>query len=364
MSTLFIKMRWSLTIGRLAGIPIKVHVTLFVMIGLVGLFYGRNSDPVTTLLVTLLVAALVFGSVLLHELGHALVARRFKIGTREIVLLPIGGAALIEDADTTPRQDLLIAFAGPAVSLMLAAAAWALSAVSSGNTLVRFAQLNLILGLGNLIPAFPLDGGRILRAALTGWMGRVRATTMAAKLGRFIAVGLVVTAFWEGDLWLGIIGAFIYVAATSEERTVIIRNIIGERLVKDVMMPVRRIFGLTDDLHTVADALRQDSGARAVPVTFGERILGVLYREPVLAALELGDRPIQLRDLLDRNVAVAVADSPLTELLTIMGRTRARAAIVYPGAPDDADDGTRVPKGVVLIDNVIEEIQRGKHAEF
>jgi len=355
-------MKWSLNIGRLAGIPIRLHVTLFIMIFLLGLFYGRNGDFVTTLLAVLLVTALVFGSVLLHELGHALMARRYGVVTREIVLLPIGGAAILEDAETTPRQDFMIAFAGPAVSLILAAIAWGLSTLSMGNTLERFALLNLFLGVGNLIPAFPLDGGRILRAGLTGWMGRVRATTVAAKLGRFIAVALVVTAVWYADVWLGIIGAFIYVAATMEERQVIFKDIIGNRLVRDVMMPVRRIFGITEDLDSVGEALLQDSGARAVPVAFGERIMGVLYREPVLAALELGDKPIKLRDLLDRNVAVTNADQPLIALLAEMGKQRARAAIVM--ATGAELQGDPEPQGVVLLDNVIEEIQRGRDAEF
>lgn len=363
MATLFRTMRWSLNIGRLVGIPIKVHFSLLVLLAVLAVFYGGKGDPVTSLLAIVVMAAVVFGSILLHELGHALVARRYGVATREILLLPIGGAAMLEDAPTTPRQDFLIAAAGPAVSLLLAGIAYGLSELSSGNLLIQFASLNLLLGLGNLIPAFPLDGGRMLRASLTHWMGRVRATRMAAVLGRFFAVALVVTAFWEGAPMLGVIGAFIYVTATSEERTVIFRDIIGSRSVRDVMMPVRRIFGVTEGLEAVGDALANDSGARAFPVVFGAKLLGVLYREPVLAALELADRPLALRDLLDRNVAVTHADQPLLDLLAQMGSKQARTAIVLAQGADGPDLESE-PQGVVLIDNVIEAIQREGKAEF
>ena len=357
-------MKWSVTIGRIAGIPIKIHVTLFVVIVALGMFYGRNGDVVTSMLAVVLVTALVFGSVLVHELGHAWMARRCSVGTREIVLLPIGGAAILEDVETTPKQDFLIAVAGPATSLLLAFTAWAISKLSSGNALEQFATLNLILGIGNLIPAFPLDGGRILRAGLTRWMGRVRATTAAAKVARFIAVALVVTAFWEGDIWMGIIGVFIYAAATIEERSVIFRDILGSRRVGDVMTPIHRIFGVGDSLDTIADALRQDSSTPAVAVAFGEQLLGVLDREHVLEALKLGQAPITLRELLDRNVAVAKREQPLVELLAAMGKRRARVAVVIPDGDPRTDSEVPEPCGLVLIDTVVEVIQRGRQSEF
>jgi Zn-dependent protease len=323
---------------------------------MIGLHYGRSGDVLGTVLAVALLTGLVFGSVLAHELGHALTARRFGVGTREILLLPIGGVALLEGEAERPRHDLLIALAGPAVSLVLGGVAWGLSLLTSGDLFWLLAEINLALGLFNLVPAFPLDGGRVVRAGLTRWMGRTRATSAAARLGRLIAVALVALAAIDGQWLLGLVGVFVYVAASAEERQLVIADIIGSRIAADIMKPVRRIFAVATPLGEVGEALAEDSGVRAFPVIFGERILGVLYREPVLEALSLSDQPIRLRDLLDRNVTMAAPSQPLRELLVQMGQARSRAAVVL-----DADANV---SGLVLIDDVVDEIRRGRDREF
>lgn len=350
-------MRWSLPLGRLFGIPIKVHVTLIVLLVIVGLMYGADIGGVGALVVVFVVTAAVFASVLVHELGHALVARRFGIPTREIVLHPIGGAAMLEREADKPLHELLIAVAGPLASLALAGIAFVIHQLSPSELYIRLAQLNLLIGAFNLLPAFPLDGGRVLRAGLTHWMGRVRATRIAGRLGRLTALGFIVVGFWYHHLILALIGGFVYIAAAAEERNVEIRALIAGRFVRDVMLPVRRIFGAAAPLDEVREALLADATARAVPVAFGDRVLGVLYREPVLEALEMGERQLSLNDLLDRNVITTSADEPLAELLGKMGLGQCRAALVM------GDDESEI-RGMVLIETVVEEIRRARDLEF
>ena len=182
-------MRLAWKLGRVAGIDFYVHPTFLVVFFLFpGVFPGGALSPLNILLVLT-----VFGCVLLHELGHALTARRFGINTHDITLYPIGGVARLERMPRAPGAELLIALAGPAVNFAIVLGLIALL-VLGGDLLspyswpALFVQqvlvVNLVLGLFNLIPAFPMDGGRVLRALLSGWLGRVRATMTAARVGR------------------------------------------------------------------------------------------------------------------------------------------------------------------------------------
>ncbi len=359
-------MTWSLPIGRLFGIPVRIHLTLIILLAMIGLWVASDGRGLSGFVGVIVVAALIFGSVLLHELGHALTARRFGVRTREIVLLPIGGAAMLAEEPKRPSHDLAISLAGPAVSLALAAVSWALTLVTEGTLFVWIAWLNLILGLFNLIPAFPLDGGRALRAGLTHWMGRVRATRAAARIGRFFAIGFVVLAFVYEDVLLGFIGAFVLIAASAEERNVIIQDIIGSRTVRDVMQPLGQILGAASSLDAAAATLEDRPELRALLVTFGDRALGVVHREPLLAAARAGQAPPAseaappapptLHELIDRNVVSIAPDVPLKELLTRMGKERSRAAVVV-------DDVGGV-SGLVHIEGIVEEIRAARDREF
>jgi Zn-dependent protease len=177
----------------------------------------------------------MFGCVLLHEYGHALTARRFGIETEDITLYPIGGVARLRRLPRAPGAELLIALAGPAVNFGIVAALSVLGAVGLdqlvadsmlGRFLDQLLMINLVLGLFNLIPAFPMDGGRVLRALLSGWLGRVQATTIAATLGRTLAVLfgiLAVGSAPNNPNWLIHVGlaAFIYFAGRAEEMQVL-----------------------------------------------------------------------------------------------------------------------------------------------
>ena len=219
-------MQFSWKLGRIAGIDVFVHPTFLLVL----LFPGVLSDGLLSLLLVLS----VFGCVLLHEFGHALMARRFGIETEDITLYPIGGVARLQRLPRAPGAELLIALAGPAVNFAIVGALLTLGflgldrvllAADLGLVLGFLEQLvivNLALGLFNLIPAFPMDGGRVLRALLSGVLSRGQATSIAAGIGRILAVLFgIVAVFVTHNLMHVALAAFIFFASRAEERQVL-----------------------------------------------------------------------------------------------------------------------------------------------
>lgn len=214
-------MKWSWKLGRFAGIDTYVHASFLLLVAWAA--WAAWSGVGTGLAVVLGVAFLlaVFGSVLLHELGHALVARRYGIHTRRIILSPIGGIAQLEGMPRRPRHELAVALAGPAVNFVLAAALWVVTPAFAGSAvLAQFMGsvmlANLGLGLFNLVPAFPMDGGRALRAILAERIGSYRATEVAAKIGKAVALVMGVVGVVWGPFMLALVAAFVWLAANAE----------------------------------------------------------------------------------------------------------------------------------------------------
>jgi len=211
-------MGFSWKLGRVAGIDLFLHPTFLLL-----LLWALASGGVGS---TALIAA-VFGCVVLHELGHALTARAFGIGTRDITLYPIGGVARLDRMPRAPGAELLIAIAGPLVNVAiagsLALALWISGELApwSGPSMITalgadLVLINLVLAGFNMLPAFPMDGGRVLRAALSRPLGRVRATEIAAGLGRALALVFGVYALLNGVFLSAILALFIFVAAGAE----------------------------------------------------------------------------------------------------------------------------------------------------
>jgi Zn-dependent protease/CBS domain-containing protein len=235
-------MKYSFKIGSFWGIPIELHITFILLIGAVFiLFYP---DFYFFVLILFLFVFVVF-----HELAHSIVARHFGIKVRKIVLYPLGGVSEIEEVPDNPRIEWRLAIAGPLMSFVIGgillglsqlisvevpAAALAPSIVTAGNLILDLAILNLILGAFNLIPAFPMDGGRVFRALLAERMKFSDATKYAAYIGRLFGIGMVVVGLLY-DFWFILIGVFIYIGASEEaEQTIVSTNLAGVR-VKDVM---------------------------------------------------------------------------------------------------------------------------------
>jgi Zn-dependent protease len=209
-------MSWKL--GRVAGIDVYLHPTFLLILAYAGAVHGG--------LPAVLLVTAAFGCVLLHEFGHALMARKFGVETEDITLYPIGGVARLRRMPKSPGAELAIALAGPAVNVAIASVlgvAWALDlfggpwdVTTAGYFAMNLLVVNVMLAAFNLIPAFPMDGGRVLRALLSSWLGRARATLIAASLGRGLALLFGVYQLLQGNPMPVVLAAFIYFAAGAE----------------------------------------------------------------------------------------------------------------------------------------------------
>lgn len=205
-------MRWALRLGRIAGIEVRIHLTFFLLLLWLAVSDYRE-DGLREALHWTAFTCLVFFCVLLHEFGHALAARYYGIRTPDITLYPFGGVARVERMPEEPRQEIVIAIAGPAVNVLIAAVLWLGITVSGqpqagmerfeSSIFVQLLTANVMLLLFNLIPAFPMDGGRVLRASLAIWLGHSRATQIAARVGQALAIGLGYVGIF-GSRWLGL----------------------------------------------------------------------------------------------------------------------------------------------------------------
>ncbi|MFO1106834.1 MAG: site-2 protease family protein [Amaricoccus sp.] len=216
-------MKWSARLGRIAGIDVRLHASFALICLWVAWLSWRDTGSLWGVLNGVTLVLLLFLCVLLHEFGHALTARRFGIGTRHITLWPIGGIALLEAIPDRPGQEVVIALAGPAVNLAIAAALALVAPLAGNGTAGGILQVlihaNLLLAGFNLLPAFPMDGGRVLRALLAMRFDRVRATRIAAIVGRVMAVGFLVAGL-RGNPVLILIAGFVWFAAGAESRAV------------------------------------------------------------------------------------------------------------------------------------------------
>ena len=212
-------MRSSWKLGRVAGIDLYLHPTFLLI-----LFYQQAMGGGAVGLALLLAT---FGCVVLHEFGHALTARRFGIATRDITLYPIGGVASLAGMPKSPKAEILIALAGPAVNVAIIFVLSAFGLLKHyggwgvGFFLLNLILINAVLAVFNMIPAFPMDGGRVLRAALSYRLGRRNATVVAAGIGRFLAVAFGVFSVVQGRYWNAALAVFIFMAAGAEMARVI-----------------------------------------------------------------------------------------------------------------------------------------------
>ena len=230
-------MKGAVQIARIFDIPVRLHWS-FGLLLLLPVYAGvaGKADPSTILIQSAFLLVLFF-CVLLHEFGHALTARRFGVQTQDIILLPIGGIARLNRLPEQPLQELLVALAGPAVNFGIALLlfplwralgegspwiiqSWLYAHLDAGSMLLSLIQLNVLLGVFNLVPAFPMDGGRILRALMAIPFGRFRATQIAVRIGQGMAVLLIAFAIWKLDPVAAFVGIFVFVTAAGEYQTI------------------------------------------------------------------------------------------------------------------------------------------------
>ncbi|MGB8656434.1 MAG: site-2 protease family protein [Candidatus Zixiibacteriota bacterium] len=320
-------MKWSFKIGKLFGIPIRVHLTfllLLLFIGISGSKQGGSAAAVWGMVSIIL----VFFCVILHEVGHSLMAIHYGIEVKDIILLPIGGVSRMEDIPEDPRKEIAISVIGPLVSFALAAMFFIL--LRASHQTIRVGQLsiygknifanlfwiNLILGLFNLIPAFPMDGGRVLRGILATGMDSLKATKIAVGVGQ----GFAILLFFFGiffNWWMALIAIFIYLGAEGEERMVAVRSSLGKS-------PVR--LAMLTDVHTVSPdetigqvlerichSLQQD-----FPVVQAEEVVGILTREVIFSALHQHEKTVLVRDVMQSDFVSTGEDASLSEIFKTM----------------------------------------------
>ena len=222
-------MRWSLKATGIAGIDVYIHFTFFLLLAWVAFIHWKQTGSIGAALVGVLFILSIFACVVFHELGHALAAKKYAIRTRDIILLPIGGVARLEKMPDKPVQELWVALAGPAVNVGIAAALAVYLYVSNSPSpvdqstmttapfLERILGVNIFLVLFNMIPAFPMDGGRVLRALLAMRLAYTRATRISANLGQGIALLFGIFGLFYNPLLL-FIAFFVWIGAAQEAR--------------------------------------------------------------------------------------------------------------------------------------------------
>jgi Zn-dependent protease/CBS domain-containing protein len=317
-------MSWSLPIARVAGIQLRIHVTFLLLIGWIAL--GSASAVVFVLL--------LFLCVVLHEFGHALAAKGYGINTPDITLLPIGGVARLERIPEEPKQELVIAAAGPAVTAIIALSLFVVIAsrggtefgasVQSGDLLVNLFKINVWLLLFNLIPAFPMDGGRVLRALLATRLSYARATQVAATVGQAFAfffgiIGLFgIPGIFNPNPFLIFIAFFVYIGASQEAALAQMRDVSRRFPVSSAMVREFRSLPESATLEEAIDALLATSQHDFPVLDEAGNVAGILTRHDLIAALRKNDPTIRVGDVMRRDIPTVTTGTRFEEAFRIM----------------------------------------------
>lgn len=343
-------MGWSFRIARVRGIDIKVHATFFLIL-VFGAFQWAGSvpgNPVEGALFGMMLMILLFTCVTLHELGHSIAAQLFNIPVREIVLFPLGGVAFITRSPEQPLHELIIAAAGPAVNVVIAAILFvvtggigidfmdvnallvALREPSLTTMLIWLLFANISLVIFNMIPAFPLDGGRILRAILAMGLGNVRATQIAAAIGQISAVILGVIGIANGQLLLTLIAIFIFFGAGQERGLSEARTVLNTLRVGDAYNKHALNLQVGDRVSTVVEYILT-SYQPDFAVLQGSNIIGVITRNDVLRTLANDSADRYVTEIMQREFLRVEADKSLDEVREILMERGAQLAAVFDG---------------------------------
>jgi Zn-dependent protease/CBS domain-containing protein len=333
---------WSWQLGEISGIAISVHATFVLLVAWFAVAFWVEVGNLIRVASGVALLLLLFGCVLLHELGHALTAQRFGFSTREITLLPIGGIARLERIPDDPKQSLLITLAGPAVNIAIAAALFVALRVTGtwqpitdisltqGPFFERLMLVNISLVIFNMLPAFPMDGGRALRALLATRLDDRRATHIAARLGQGMAV-LFALVGWFANPLLIFIALFVWTGAAQEAAMADLLAALRGIPVGRVMRTAFRSLTAADPLSTAIDVL-QHGGQHDFPVTQDGRLVGLLTRDDVLAGLRESGPQSRVADAMQRGFLVV---EPHEMLDVALGRLNASqfstAAVVQDG---------------------------------
>jgi Zn-dependent protease/CBS domain-containing protein len=329
-------MKWSFKIARIAGIEVRVHVTFLLLLAVLASYYGAQSDARGALKVVIFFL-LVFLCVLLHEFGHALAAKAYGIRTADITLLPIGGVARMERMPEKPAQELVVAMAGPLVNVVIAAGL-TLAISLTGNFDFReildptkFSALwallytNVMMVIFNLIPAFPLDGGRVLRALLATRLSYARATQVAATVGQALALLMGLWAFYKGPALLVLIAIFIYMGAESESSLVQMRYATSGLPVSTAMMTRFDTLNHRATLDKAIDALLGSSQHEFPVLDDNGGFAGLLTKHNLLVSLRKSGPETPVTDVMVTGLPTLLPQMSLDRAFALIREANAAA---------------------------------------
>lgn len=347
-------MRWSFSIGTIRGTQIRIHVTFLALVAWYAWMASQAGGPPAAARATTFLLAL-FLCILLHEFGHIAMARRFGVRTPEVILSPIGGVARLERMPEEPRQELLVALAGPAVTALLAVGLWAavtLSGMAHDAGVLSTPVLPLLPGLlwvniyllaFNLLPAFPMDGGRVLRAVLAKRMGMVRGTRIAARIGQGFAIALGLLGL-SGQPMLILIAGFIFLAAQAEAAAVETRAVGRGLRAAQMMVTDFRVLRVHATLRDAADALLAGEQREFPVVDNLGRLEGILTRDLLIRALTDRGPEATVAEAMAPHPPLIPADLPFEAALEQLRRSN------LPALPVVGSDGTLA--GLLTLDNI------------
>ena len=331
-------MSWSITIAKVAGSEIRIHLTFLILLAWIAIAEYASGGTAAAVDGVIFIIA-IFACVVLHELGHAIAARRYGISTPDITLLPIGGLARLSRIPEKPAEEIVIAIAGPLVNVVIAAVLLLIGAhfdlgtvvniqKSAPGFLTRLAAVNIWLVLFNLIPAFPMDGGRVLRALLAFRMGRRRATDMAARIGQGLAFAFGFWGLMSGNVLLMFIAIFVYLAAAGEAGDVGMREAARRVPVDHAMVRMYQSLGANATVDDAAEALLSTTQHEFPVVDGGGRLRGFLSRNAMISALKATGPETPVIEVMTRDVPTVKAGQPLEMAIRLMQEKRAAEVAV------------------------------------
>jgi Zn-dependent protease len=335
-------MRWQWKLGTFAGIDVYIHATFLLLIGWVGYSYWLEHGTLAKVAEGIFFILALFLCVVLHEYGHALTARRYGIKTRDITLYPIGGVARLERLPDKPIEELWVALMGPAVNVVIAAVLFTILylsggptpitdlTITSGSFLARLMTVNISLVLFNLIPAFPMDGGRVLRALLAMRLEYVRATQIAANVGQGLAFLFGFIGLFNNPFLL-FIAFFVWIGASQEASMVQMKNSLSGIPVTRAMLTDFKTLSARDTLAQVVGLILAGSQHDFPVLDANGSVLGILERDTFINALARRGQSVPVVDVMRPNLPSVDSHEMVETALMRLQESGAKALPVVHG---------------------------------
>lgn len=363
-------MKGVLKLGSVSGIKIELHWTFTLLIAWVVFLDIQQGGDLTSSLFNVSLVLILFLCVVLHELGHALTAKKFMIQTQKITLLPIGGVALLDKMPEKPKQELLVAFAGPAVNVVIAFLLFLLLPLKNylslkpeemesflntpnlQNFLFYLFAANLMLVVFNIIPAFPMDGGRVLRALLAMNMDRVKATNIAAKTGQVFAVIFFILGLFFNP-FLILIALFIFIGAYGENQMVRQTALLEGHKVKEAMLTNITLLKPENTVQEVIDILLSGTEKNFI-VAQNDKIVGILYHKDILNNSK--NRSLEVKEIMQKEFKTVEETGELKDIFDLIPKEKRNFyAVTHHGNIAGAIDTTNIGEFILLKNNLIKK---------